>query len=154
MPEIIDATKHMTLGEIKARDIDNLGLVRKGAREYWHDDKGSAFQFCYRALTAGLKTLNVDQASILKRFGRQKDRKLAIKLIDKAMVDNDVRVEKRDYPGKDWYRAGWYVYHHNEIAYFVSLPIRVNGGRPSPGGNIIIPSKVAYLVVTNVKGVE
>lgn len=154
MPDYIkDATANMYLADIKKRDIDNLGLVRKGAKEYVFDRIDHAFIFCQKALTKGLKTLNVDQESILKRFGQQGSRELAIKIIDKAMADNDVKVEKREYPGKDWYRSGWYVYHHNEIAYFVSLPIRVKGGK-SRNEHIIVPSRIRYLVVTNVKDVE
>lgn len=151
MPEIRDATANMYLADIKARDIDNLGLVRKGAKEYWRDNEIHAFAFCYKALTTALKSLNVDQDAILRRF--DKSREMAKKQIDKAMADNDVRVEKRDYQGDDRYRSGWYIYHHNEIAYFVSLPMKIMGGK-SRNQHIIVPSRVRYLVVTNVKDVE
>lgn len=150
MAEIRDATANMYLADIKTRDIDNLGLVRKGAKEYWRDNETHAFAFCYKALTTALKSLNVDQESVLRRFGQQKSREMAVKMIDKAMAYNDVKVEKRTYPGEDWYRSGWYVYHHNEIAYFVSLPMKIMGGK-SKDQHIIVPSRVRYLVVTNVK---
>ena len=153
MPEDFrkDATEHMYLEDIKTRDIDNLQLVHDHEiKEYWFDKESQAMRFMGDMTNKILSRLGVDQLGIVKKNVNRASRKFIEKLIDKEMKRHDVRVERRKYTGDDWWRTGIYFYHHNEIAYFISEPIKTRGGK-SKDSRLIIPSRIRYLVRTNYK---
>lgn len=66
---------------------------------------------------------------------------IAAKRLYDEQLKKDVQIEKRDnaYASeKDFWKSGVYVYHHNEIAYFMSAPYKRKGGHYATP-HIIVP---------------
>jgi len=180
--EVRDATAHMTLGDIKKRDIDNLELVVKSAKRYTFETQQQAEYFMGECVNKALKRMGVDQPALIAKYQSQ-GRQVVINQIDKVMAANDVKAENREYGRRalqvlkrakeyeligdevsakalqdlakatgekieDLWRSGLYLYHHNEIAYFVSRPMAVAGGKYRDA-HIIIPGERTYIVTTN-----
>ena len=145
-----DVTQHMYLEDIRKRDIDNLQLVQKDLKEHWFDKEDVAMHFMGHIVNRILMKFGVDQLSMMKKFPGRTQVKLLTKLIDKEMKKADVKVERRRYSGEDFYRSGIYFYHHNEIAYWVSEPLMIRGGKSRSNG-LILPSNIQYMVRTNYK---
>jgi len=143
-----DATEHMYLEDIKARDIDNLKLVHQKLKEKWFDHEKVAMFFMGALTNACLSKLGIDQLSMMKKYPNRHQRAFLEKLIDKEMKKADVKVERRRYPGENFWKSGIYFYHHNEIAYWISEPLRIKGGKKKSSG-LIIPTNIQYLVRHN-----
>lgn len=176
MPEIQDATANMTLGAIKKRDIDNLKLLMDvHANERPFSDIKHALVFLGKTVDKCLLKLGIDQRKMYEDFKldtaeikalmdqpvnvvhinrptSDTSMKDLINKIDALMDEKDVKVERRQYTdSNDAWRSGIYIYHQNEIAYFISEPYRRKGGHyASP--HIIVPTigKV-WFVLTNFK---
>lgn len=125
MAEVVDLTKHLTLDQIRDRDIDNQALV-------WKDCKPVKFQspeqckfWVGETLRKILAKLGV--SLVLKVTGNPKidkaQHELAAKRVDRQMKERGVKVESRQYDGEQFTRSGIYVYYENEIAYFISHPM-------------------------------
>ena len=149
-------TKNLSLGEIKSRDEDNLALVLSKCREYRYPTLNHAIfhvgQFLGRAMgKLGVKSLAdhgkrpMPQAykgltSIpggLYNVGHTPSDEAAV---TQEMVANDVRVEIRQpqmYPKAERWKSGIYLYHGNEIAFFISNPM-IDQNTTGGDGHIII----------------
>lgn len=151
MPDYIrDATEHMSLGDIKARDIDNLGLVVKESKEHLFDRKEHAGRFMGQAVNGALKKLGVDQLGMISKYSNRHDKRFLAKQIDKAMAENNVKVERRKYQEpEDIWRSGIYIYHNNEIAYFISECMRVKEKTRDSHIIILGAPKTKFMVITN-----
>lgn len=141
MAKVEDLTKNLTLDEIKARDIDNLGLVMKSAKPVTFESDAQCKFWMGETLRKILAKLGVDL--ILKVTGNPKADKLqyqfAAKRVDKQMKEKGVKVENRNYSGNDFTRSGIYVYYENEIAFFISHPMHAK----KRAGNLILPGQTA-----------
>ena len=143
MAKVVDLTKHLTLDEIKARDIDNQALVLKACKPVLFESPGQCKFWVGETLRKILAKLGV--ALILQVTGDPKVDKLhhelAAKRVDRQMKERGVKVESRQYGGDEFTRSGIYVYYENEIAYFISHPMYSNKRkghlilRPNNGGN-------------------
>lgn len=169
-------TKNLTIGEIKSRDEDNLRLVLNTAREHVFDHPLKAVGFVRDCIGKAMTKLGITELANsgssemfmkdsysgalahvtgnLYTPGRSKESE---NLVVKQAIENDVRVEVRRpemYPESERWKAGFYVYHHGEIAFFISNPMKDN---KSVGGSgfIIIPSAYAqrWFVKTNVPSI-
>ena len=172
--EVRDVTEHMTLGDIKKRDIDNVELVQKSSRERSFQSLKAATIFCGQAVKTILLKMGVDQAKFYQGFAEERKRlkaKIAgatsavslseatefakrslVNKIDREMNRHDVKVEKREYTDpKRAVHSGIYIYHHNEIACFLSSPYQRKGGHYATP-HIIVPSLGNWFVLTNFTG--
>ena len=150
MAEIIDITKDMTLGEIRSRNVDNFHLLSKTLRTIrFNTEKAATIVagiYVYRALAK----LGVDQKAIMAKYEKMGKHRI-IREVDKALERNNVKAETMGSGYED--RSGWYLYHHNEMAYFISNPIRVDRNKSRSGLIYIKPSlgsQVEWQVKTNV----
>ena len=153
MAEVVDLTKHLTLDEIKERDIDNQALVWKACKPVKFQSPAQCQFWVGETLRKILAKLGVDL--ILKVTGNPKADKmqheLAAKRVDRQMKQKGVKVESRNYPKKEFTRSGIYVYYRNEIAYFISHPMwakKREGHLILQGGN----SAKELFCMTNWKG--
>ena len=125
MAKVEDLTKHLTLDEIKERDIDNQALVWKACKPVKFESPAQCKFWVGETLRKILAKLGVDL--VLKITGNPKADKmqheLAAKRVSKQMKEKGVKVESRQYPGEQFTRSGIYVYYENEIAYFISHPM-------------------------------
>ena len=125
MAEIVDLTKHLTLDEIKDRDIDNQALVWKDCKPVKFQSPAQCKFWVGETLRKILAKLGV--ALVLKVTGNPKADKMqhemAAKRVDRQMKERGVKVESRQYEGEEFTRSGIYVYYENEIAYFISHPM-------------------------------
>ena len=127
------ANRGMTVDDMREREVDNLHLLLhcKGMKAYQFDTFKEAMYFHGQALAKCLDKLG---CKALARHGRARkpkklnpfQKKRMEKRIDEEMIENDVRVESREsrhYPKEiDAYKRGFYIYHGNEIVYFISSP--------------------------------
>lgn len=125
MAEVVDLTKHLTLDQIRDRDIDNQALVWKACKPVKFESPGQCKFWVGETLRKILAKLGVDL--VLKITGNTKadeiQHELAAKRVDRQMKQKGVKVESRDYPKDQFTRSGIYVYYANEIAYFISHPM-------------------------------
>lgn len=171
-----DATEHMTFGEMKARDIDNVELVMKACKEVPFNSVDNAMKWTNNALQGIMLKFGIDKNGIIERAHKlpldhflvrqfvkaynedpkapkplkiDPRRLLAAKWLGIDQKKADVTVEPREYTNqKDVWRSGIYVYHHNEIAYFLSAPYRRKGGHyASP--HILVPTFGKWFILTN-----
>lgn len=152
MPEHHDATKDMYLSDITDRDIDNLGLVMKECKEHLFNTPKQAGHFMGVAVNGALKKLGINQVEMAARVPKGASKDLHTRLVDKAMVEKNVKVERRRYKEReDIWRSGIYIYHNNEISYFISEAMRVRDKKGASA--IIIPGKpkTKIMVLTNYK---
>ena len=151
-----DVTEQMYLDEIKKRDIDNLRLIIKNAKTYEFESAQHAFaeigQFLNRAFCKlGVNALDyhakrIDPENTNDRFV---SRRLTRQLLKKK-VHWEARFAK-NYPPEDRWRSGIYIYHNNEISYWISNVLGTSEGR-SGNGHIILPGKRRWFVKTNAPG--
>jgi hypothetical protein len=147
MENIIDATAHMTLGDIRQRDIDNLTLIYKNARRFDFETEQIAKIFISKCITRALSKFGINCEEIAKRC--LPDQKKYIEERQKKCEEKGIVYEKRHRKGDHTWRSGIYIYCRNEIAYFISFPFPVEGGKYSDS-HIIIPGEFKYRIVTNV----
>jgi len=175
MSEIRDATAHMTLGQIRKRDEDNLMLVMKASKEHAFDSLKEADAFTFGLANKIYIKFGVDARKIALSLrpvvNRGKIRidsalgpaaKIAAKKVflrelniasNKHLETYDVKEEHRPaerYGPKDAWKAGVYFYHHNEIAYWISIAYRRKGGHYATP-HIIVPAFGKWFVLTNFK---
>jgi len=158
-------TKNLTLGEIKKRDEDNLKLLV--CKEYRFDSFEKALGFMIEAIRKCMTRMGVkgiDQGAPEPPSYNGGTSKIGgnlyipgstkMDIITQQMVENDVRREIRhpaQYPDpKDKWKAGCYLYHGSEIAYFISNPM-MDKRRHESAGNIIIAERTPqrFFVRTN-----
>ena len=157
MAEHRDVTMAMTLGEIRLRDRDNFQLLYKACKPYPFDTEKEAMDFEGTAVNKALANLGVDQVAIInkwRRWGKDpkkaKDLKFIGEQVQKVMDANDVKPETRKYNDNDpFYISGFYIYHGNEIAYFISEPIEQKRSK-SRDTHIILLNQKEYVIKTNV----
>lgn len=139
MAKVEDLTKHLTLDEIKERDIDNQALVWKTCKPVKFQTPEQCKFWVGETLRKILAKLGVDL--IIKITGNPKtdkmQHKLAAKRVENQMKVKGVKVESRQYPGDEFTRSGIYVYYENEIAYFISHPMWAKKRE----GNLILPGE-------------
>lgn len=104
-----DEFKDDTLGDLKARDIENLERVLKDRTRHLFKSIKEAMMFQNKAVFSVLARLGVD----INKTGLNADS------IDRLLEKNHVKVENRQYEGEDQWRSGIYIYKDNEIADFV-----------------------------------
>ena len=125
MAKVVDLTKHLTLDEIRERDIDNQALIWKACKPVKFESPAQCKFWIGETLRKILAKLGV--ALILQVTGNPKVDKLhhelAAKRVDRQMKAKGVKVESRQYGGDEFTRSGIYVYYENEIAYFISHPM-------------------------------
>lgn len=148
-----DVTENMVLSDIKVRDVENLKLVIKSARMYYFDDPNQALheigQFLKRALTKlGINALDYfdERPGQERANNRFVERRLTHETLKKK-VHWEMRLAE-NYPPEDRWRSGCYLYHKNEIAYWISNILGDKDGR-SGNGHIILPGKWRFGIVTN-----
>ena len=176
MAEIRDATAHMTLGAIRKRDEDNLDLILRGSKEHSFPSTMAALYFMGAVQNKILLKFGIDQVQMFKDSGLTAEAvktavtqpmdlfhvnvpvsdpgvKALIDKIDKMMADKDLKSERRQYQHpRDTWKSGVYLYHQNEIAYFISEPYQRKGGHYATP-HIIVPTfGNVYYVMTNFKG--
>lgn len=152
------ANRNLSIDDMKKRDIDNFHLLygSSGMKTYRFDKlqhsivfRGKVFSNCMAKL--GCKTF-VDNKKDPNKMTPQERQDMG-RRIDLEMADNDVRVEVREskqYPNpKDALKRGMYLYHGNEIAYFISVPIGARRRRA-----IIVTEALHWLIRTNGPGDE
>lgn len=152
------STRHLTLGEITERDIDNFHLLKKskGFKQYVFDNFSQAVFFHGQAMARCMNKLGVQ--TLYKHATEKHNRVLTPQEIalyslrvDNEMAKHDVSVERREtnaYPDhKDMDKRGFYIYHGLEIVYFISSP-RIVEARAA-GGKIILIGEKKYLIETN-----
>lgn len=162
-------TKNLTLGQVKARDEDNLRLVLAGAREYRFDTFQGACNFIHEVIGRAMTKLGVTAlaqgAPMPQQYGALTSipgglytPKQREQVVAQQMFLHDVRVEVRhpeQYLNKDdaW-KSGMYIYHGGEIAFFVSNPMADNN-TVGAEGRIVTPhaNPQRYFVKTNAPGV-
>ena len=140
MAKVVDLTKHLTLDEIRDRDIDNQALVWKKCKPVKFESPAQCKFWVGETLRKILAKLGV--SLVLKVTGNPKTDKmqheLAAKRVDRQMKQKGVKVESRQYGGDEFTRSGIYVYYENEIAYFISHPMwsqKREGRLILPGNN-------------------
>ena len=140
MAKVVDLTKHLTLDEIRERDIDNQALVWKTCKPVLFQSPAQCKFWVGETLRKILAKLGV--SLVLKVTGNAKADKaqheLAAKRVDRQMKERGVKVESRQYDGEQFTRSGIYVYYENEIAYFISHPMyskKREGRLILPGNN-------------------
>ena len=125
MGKVTDITKHLTLDEIRKRDIDNQALVWKACKPVKFQSPEQCKFWVGETLRKILAKLGV--ALVLTVTGNPKADKMqhemAAKRVDRQMKQRGVKVESRKYKGDQFTRSGIYVYYENEIAYFISHPM-------------------------------
>jgi len=125
MAKVLDLTKHLTLDEIRDRDIDNQALVWKQCKPVLFQSPGECKFWVGETLRKILAKLGV--SLVLKVTGNPKidkaQHELAAKRVDRQMKERGVKVESRQYDGDQFTRSGIYVYYENEIVYFISHPM-------------------------------
>lgn len=152
------STRHLTLGEVTERDIDNFHLLKKseGFRQYVFDKPGQAVFFHGQAMARcmnklGVKTLYKHATDKHNRRLTPQEVALYSLKVDNEMAKHDVSVERREsdaYPKKnDMDKRGFYIYHGLEIVYFISSP-RIVEAR-TVGGKIILAGEYKYMIETN-----
>jgi len=148
--EIIDITKDMTLEEIRARHLDNFHLLTKEFKTHRFHTAEKAQLFGNMKIHVGLKKLGVDQPALFGKYYPHSMNKL-YKEVQKALDTNNVKAETFGSTYNE--RAGMYLHHNNEIVYFISDPIFIEGSN-SHSGLIVVPTRLEtedeYHVVTNV----
>lgn len=149
MEEIRDITLNMTLDEIRIRDIDNLKLVAQSAKKYVFESMPHAKAFIHKALATALMKFGIDVKKV--KALNPNSYNLEIQKLCEAkqvVLEPKPRIRK----GEHAWRSGIYIYYRNEIAFFISLPQKIEwNGSKNP--HIIIPGKPSehrYLIVTNV----
>jgi len=137
MAKVLDLTKHLTLDEIRDRDIDNQALVWKKCEPVLFESPAQCKFWVGETLRKILAKLGV--SLILKVTGDLKvdkrQHELAAKRVDRQMKERGVKVESRQYDGEQFTRSGIYVYYENEIAYFISHPMYSKKRK----GHLILP---------------
>jgi len=152
------ANRNLSIDDMKKRDIDNFHLLygSKGMKTYRFDKlqhsivfRGKVFSNCMAKL--GCRAF-VDNKKDPNKMTPKERQDMSLR-IDLEMADNDVRVEVREskqYPrDEDALKRGMYLYHGNEIAYFISVPIGAR--RRSP---LILNEGLHWLIRTNGPGDE
>lgn len=114
--------------------IDKNGIIEKALRMPIDSFIMKRFKEDY------IKMSNNPKA--MKLFGNPVNgpkRLYAAYLIDQQQKKRDLIVEDREYtkPNQQW-KSGIYIYHHDEIAYFLSKPYTRKGGNYYTG-TIIVP---------------
>lgn len=153
MAEIIDATRNMTLQEIRDRHVDNFNLVHKyELHDHWFDNKDEAAYFSGTTIGKCMQKLGVNHAKIAEAAKiPERERVFIEKQIQKQMDDRGIEVLNRlnYYKTEDsMMRNGIYILYQNEIAYIVSQVIKIKG---KMSNTIIVPADIKYLVRTNYK---
>ena len=155
MAKVVDLTKHLTLDEIKTRDIDNQALVWKTCKPVKFETPAQCKFWVGETLRKILAKLGI--TLIVNVTGNPKADKLqhelAARRVDKQMKALGVKVESRQYEGEQFTRSGIYVYYENEIAYFISHPMYLKKRE----GQLILPgnnggSDGQLFCMTNWKG--
>lgn len=169
-----DATDQLTFREMKLRDEDNLQLVMNKCKEKPFKNRMQATVWCNAVMGGIMSKFGINKDKIIaeclalpddhflvRQFVKQYDGPMpmpmkpqalyAAKRLYQEQLDKDVQIENRDntYAPKDAWKSGVYIYHHNEIAYFLSAPYKRKGGYyASP--HIIIPKLGEnWLILTN-----
>ena len=148
-----DVTENMVLEDIKVRDVENLMLVIKSSKMYYYESTQEAFYNIGQFLNQGLNKLGV---TALNHHAKRPDPKnsntrFLERRLTHQLLKKKVKLEARPvemYSPDDQWRSGMYAYKSNEIVFYISNIIVDSGGRT---GNIIIPGKMRYGVITNVK---
>ena len=153
MVEIIDITKDMTLGEIGARDLDNWNLVHKSCKKFFFNHPNAAFAFMGKCVNAAMNKFGIDQlemAAHARNTNPVNEFKTILERdISKKMEEAGLKVERREYEGEDVQRSGVYIYHGNEIAYYISEIIAAKRGQS--GSRLVLPrNKIKFAIHTNV----
>jgi len=140
MAKVVDLTKHLTLDEIRDRDIDNQALIWKQCKPVKFESPAQCKFWVGETLRKILAKLGV--SLVLKVTGNPKTDKMqhemAAKRVDRQMKEKGVKVESRQYGGDEFTRSGIYVYYENEIVYFISHPMyskKREGRLILPGNN-------------------
>lgn len=163
-------TRNLTLGQIKARDEENLRLVLAGSKEREFPNLEAALEWMQELIEKlmhhmGIKSFhkgNIPMAfanALTAIPGNLYRPGMDTTPVTKECVANGVRLEVRSTeqyqhgPQEVW-KAGAYIYHKGEIAYFVSNPLGVRN-RSAAGGRIIIPEAQPwkFVVKTNAPGI-
>jgi len=105
-----------TLGDIKARDIDNLQFLMENKKVHSYRNPAEAYaavgeMMRQAALRGGLDLKALMDLSINSDDGGD--------MVDEAMAKTGVRIESRNYEGIDKWREGIYIYKNNEILSFI-----------------------------------
>lgn len=152
-------TSTLTVGEMKARDEDNLKLVLDSCRQRGFNTPVGAVKASVEYLFSSCEKFGIPVRKATPRqladVGRFRSLpELLMHVFRDDFVKNDVRLEVREvqrYTPLEQWKAGCYVYHGNEIAYFISNPRRhdLAGGN----GRIIVPGENRkWWIVTNAPG--
>jgi hypothetical protein len=144
---IIDATANMTLADIRARDIDNLTLVYQNAKRFDFETDQIAKVFIANCKIRALSKFGIDGQKIAKECNLNLE--AYRKEVDRQCAEKNIVVEKRNRSGDHKWRSGIYIYHRNEIAYFISFPFPVPYKKYADS-HIIVPGEFKYRIVTNV----
>ena len=141
MAKVVDLTKHLTLDEIRDRDIDNQALVWKDCKPVKFESPAQCKFWVGETLRKILAKLGV--SLVLKVTGNPKvdkmQHEMAAKRVDRQMKKRGVKVESREYKGEEFTRSGIYVYYENEIAYFISIAMYSK----KRAGRLILPGQSA-----------
>lgn len=139
----------MTLDEIRSRDIDNLKLVVQSAKKYVFEEMTHVRAFINKSLAKALSKFGIDVKKVSTLHPNNYKEEIQRLCESKQVVlEPKPRIRK----GEHAWRSGIYIYYRNEIAFFISLPQKIEwNGSKNP--HIIIPGKPSehrYLIVTNV----
>jgi|GEM_PF-3508713 len=149
-----DPTEKMYLEDLRAYDIDNLGLVMKASKAHMFDDIRKANHYQGDALRRALMKLGVHALDHLQTTAKKQGGKVSPdqnawfeRLLQKQLLNKQVKVEPRKYRGNDAWRSGIYIYKGGEIAYWISGITEDRSGRV---GLLVIPGRRRWFVFSNV----
>uniref|UniRef100_A0A6M3XSD5 Uncharacterized protein n=1 Tax=viral metagenome TaxID=1070528 RepID=A0A6M3XSD5_9ZZZZ len=155
-----DVTEKMYLEDIRTRDVDNLSLVLKASQWHQFPTVDGAAHFMGESLNRALLKLGCNALDLLRqKMAGKIDPKVSLfpgnpyieRVLQKQMLMRKVKCEHRApgmYAPEEQWKSGMYIYHKNEIAYFISNPVKTEIKRK---GVIYLASpEVAFVVKTNV----
>ncbi len=152
MAEIIDITRDMTLGEIQERHLDNFNLILQVCKKYYFNHEKKAFAFQGQCVNAGMKKFGIDQlemaANVRMKNPKSEFDTVLERDINEKMLEKGLQVQRLENIAEVW-KAGFYFFHGNEIAYWIS---EINAEqRKHSGKKLILPRlRLRFFIRTNV----
>uniref|UniRef100_A0A6M3XRU1 Uncharacterized protein n=1 Tax=viral metagenome TaxID=1070528 RepID=A0A6M3XRU1_9ZZZZ len=155
-----DVTEKMFLEDIRSRDVDNLTLVLNASQWHQFPTVEGAAHFMGESLNRALLKLGCNALDLLRqKMDGEFDPKVAMfpgnpyveRVLQKQMLMRKVKCEHRPpgmYSPEDQWKSGMYIYKGNEIAYFISNPVKTVVKRK--GVLYLATPEVVFVVKTNV----
>ena len=149
-----DVTKDMLLEDIHNRDANTFNLIWEDCEFQTFESLKFAFFATVSILRGALESLNVDMNPSQFRTEQTGDvAQILYEATNDQLLRRNIQIERRRY-SEGAVRSGMYIYHENEIIYFISRPLKIKKSTQAGQQHLYHPGKNGaprFTVFTNFK---